>query len=225
MSGAAVSAQSRPNDFRALIVSNPSPAITSWRRYQSGPLRGDPQTVSPQALPKLAAESAAVTPEQVVENPSPAVTSWHRDKGTLRGQPEAVSPQVLPTLAAETVRVKIEQFVEALRDACELSNAMIAEGEISPIDFQTLHYATQSLLPLVGSLKLPPPLILPLQNGGIGTEWHAFGMNIELRFRKPYEVYAVFEDARGVISPYHDRDRDLVQARSALSELSARAAK
>ena len=32
MSGAAVSALSRPNDFRPLFAINPSSTITSWRR-------------------------------------------------------------------------------------------------------------------------------------------------------------------------------------------------
>ena len=159
-----------------------------------------------------------------VITPSPTIASWYRDLSSVHGHREPVSPEPRTALIAETVRVKIEQFVEALRDANELSQAMIAEGEISPIDAQTLQYAIETLLPLIKSFKLPPPLILPLQNGGIGTEWHALGMNIELRFRKPYEVYAVFEDAHGVIPPYHGRDRDLVQARSALSELSTRAA-
>jgi hypothetical protein len=134
-----------------------------------------------------------------------------------------VSPQPLETLTSETVRLRIEQFAEALRDARELSDAMIAEGEISSINAQTLHYANQSLEPFVKSLTLPPPLILPLQNGGIGTEWHACGMNIELRFREPYKVYAVIEDARGVIPPYHGSDPNLVETRSALYELSTRA--
>jgi hypothetical protein len=176
MSGAAVSALTRPNDFRPLSVLNPSPTITSWRRDQGPPRRGA----------------------------------------------EPASPPPLSTLA-ESVRVQIEQFVEALTDAHELSNAMIAEREISPIDAPTVNYAIQSLVPLIMSLKLPPPLILPLQNGGIGIEWHASGMNVELRFRKPYEVYAIFEDARGVIATYQGRDPYLVQARSALSQLNARA--
>jgi len=179
MSGAAVSALSRPNDFRPLFAINPSSTITSRRRVSDSP----------------------------------------------RDQPEPASPQPMTTLFAESVRAKIAQFAEALKDAYELSSAMIAEGEISPIDVQTLNYAVQSLAPLITSLKLPSPLILPLQNGGIGAEWHACRMNIELRFRKPYEVYAVFEDALGVISTYHGRDPYLVQARSALSQLSTRAGK
>ena len=55
----------------------------------------------------------------------------------------------------------------------------------------TVDYAVQSLLPIIKRYKLPAPLMLPLQNAGIGFERHTGGMNIELRFRKPYQVYAV----------------------------------
>jgi hypothetical protein len=48
-------------------------------------------------------------------------------------------------------------------------------------------------------------------------------MNIELRFRNPYHIYAVLEDARGVIQPFHGRDPGLVQTRAALRELATRA--
>ncbi len=156
---------------------------------------------------------------------SVAVTSWNPDQGTLGSQRQSLSQQPLTALALEEpLRVKIEQFREALRDALELSDTMIADEAGDPIDNQTMIYAIQSLEPLFMSLNLPPPLVLPLQNGGIGTEWHTSGMNIELRFRKPYDVYAVLEDAQGAVPPYHGRDPHLVQSRSALCELSARSA-
>jgi len=47
-------------------------------------------------------------------------------------------------------------------------------------------------------------------------------MNIELRFRKPYDIYAVLEDVRGVVLSFHSRDPNLVYARAALRELSNR---
>ena len=72
-------------------------------------------------------------------------------------------------------------------------------------------------------MEMPAPLVLPLQNGGIGAEWQVFGMNIELRFRNPYHIYSVLEDARGVIPPFHGRDPHLVQARTTLRELATRA--
>jgi len=158
-----------------------------------------------------------------IGNPSPAVTVFRRSEGPSRAEREPPSPQRMTTVMAESLRAKIDQFIQALVDAHELSAAMTAEEEIAPIDVHTLRFAIQSLAPLITALKLPPPLMLPLQNGGIGAEWHTSGLNIELRFRKPYEVYAVLEDARNVISAYHGRDPYLVRARPVLSALSARA--
>ena len=152
---------------------------------------------------------------------SPATTGRIPDQETLGAQ-QSLSQQPLTALVPEPVLDRIERFAEALTDALELSDTMVASEEGDPVDDQTLLYAIQSLAPLVISLKLSSPLILPLQNGGIGAEWHTSGMNIELRFRKPYDIYAVLEDARGAIKPFHSRDPDLVHTRSALCELSTR---
>jgi hypothetical protein len=181
MTYAGSSALSRPNDFQALFIGNPSPAITHLRRNQS--------------LPRV---------EQERDNPALRVSGIIKD---------------------ETVRLSIEQFSRAVSDAIALSVEMIAEEEIAPIDVHTLKFAIQSLAPLIATLELPAPLMLPLQNGGIGAEWHTSGLNIELRFRRPYEVYAVLEDAENVIKEYHGRDPDLVQTRFVLSELRARSAR
>lgn len=116
---------------------------------------------------------------------------------------------------------RIDNFIEVLSDALKLNATMLDADEADPIDNQTLQYAVQSLLPLIASLELPALLILPLQNGGIGAEWHASGMNIELRFRKPYDVYALLEDAQGTTS-FRGRDPDLVHTGHALREISRR---
>jgi hypothetical protein len=152
---------------------------------------------------------------------SPATTG-KRDQETSDAPQQSLSEQPLTALVPKPVRDRIEKFTEALTDAFELSDTLVASDEGDPLDHQTLLYAIQSLVPLLLSLKLPPPLILPLQSGGIGAEWHTSGMNIELRFRKPYDIYVVLEDARGAIEPFHSRDPDLVRARSALSELGTR---
>jgi hypothetical protein len=153
---------------------------------------------------------------------SPATTSRLRDQETSDAQQQSLSQQPLTALVPEPVQDRIERFAEALTDALVLSDTMVTSEEGDPVDQQTLLYAIQSLVPLVMSLKLMSPLILPLQEGGIGAEWHMSGMNIELRFRKPYDIYAVLEDARGAIEPFHSRDPDLVRTRSALCELSTR---
>jgi hypothetical protein len=125
------------------------------------------------------------------------------------------------TASAEASLQRIARFREALNDALELSSEMVHDEEGDPVDSQTLQYAALSLSPLIAFLELPTPLILPLQNGGLGAEWHASGMNIELRFRKPYDVYAVLEDAWGVTS-FRGRDPDLERTRIALGELGRR---
>jgi len=154
--------------------------------------------------------------------PSPATAVGTRNPGTPMVQEPVVNEGPLRALVPKAVQRRVEKFVEAVSEALELSNTMVASEEGDPLDYQTFSYAIQSLVPLIASLQLPPPLMLPLQSGGIGAEWHTGGMNIELRFRKPYDIYAVFEDARGAIEPFHNRDPELVRARAALRELSTR---
>jgi hypothetical protein len=128
--------------------------------------------------------------------------------------------QLALTLSIQDSAQRIDRFFEALSDALELNATMADAEEGDPFDVQTWQYAVQSLEPLIASLELPIPLILPLQNGGISAEWHAAGMNVELRFRKPYDVYAVLE-GRGDPT-FHGRDPDLGRARDALRNLSRR---
>jgi hypothetical protein len=138
--------------------------------------------------------------------------------------PEGERPESPAALTERSVRATlIEELRKALIEAIELSKTMVAEDEAAPINDQTYFYAVEVLAPVIIAMKLPVPLILPLQNGGIGAEWHDHGMNIELRFRNPYHIYAVLEDARGEILPFHGRDPHLVRARVALHEFTTRA--
>ena len=138
-------------------------------------------------------------------------------------QSQTVDPQkAVTTSVIDSGRECMEKLFEAVSDAIQLNGTMVAAEEGDPLDSQTLLYAIQSLAPLVMSLRLPPPLILPLESGGIGAEWHTSGMNIELRFRKPYDVYAVLEDVRGATTPFYGRDPDLVHTHPALQQLSRR---
>jgi len=180
---------------------------------------------------------------------SPAIVGWGGDRNFLPAHPDpepitgparssparpelvtipipafAVPEQISAALSeAEAMRTAAQEFYSALDEARQLSRTMVAEDEAIPMDKQTVDYAVQSLLPIIKRYKLPPPLMLPLQNAGIGVEWHTAGMNIELRFRKPYQVYAVLEDAHGAIRDYHGPDPDLVRASSALACLNPRA--
>jgi len=138
--------------------------------------------------------------------------------------PEGERPESPAALTERSVRATlVEELRKALIEAIELSKTMVAEDEAAPINDQTYVYAVEVLAPLIIVMELPVPLILPLQNGGIGAEWHDHGMNIELRFRSPYHIYAVLEDAQGAIQPFYGRDPFLVQTLAALREVSTRA--
>ncbi len=138
--------------------------------------------------------------------------------------PEGERPESPAALTERSVRATlVEELRKALIEAIELSKTMVAEDEAAPINDQTYFYTVAVLAPLIIAMELPVPLILPLQNGGIGAEWHDHRMNIELRFRNPYHIYAVLEDARGEILPFHGRDPHLVRARVALHEFTTRA--
>ena len=137
---------------------------------------------------------------------------------------EGERPESPAALTERSVRATlVEELRKALIEAIELSKTMVDEDEATPINDQTYFYAVEVLAPLIFAMELPVPLILPLQNGGIGAEWHDHGMNIELRFRNPYHIYAVLEDARGEILPFHGRDPHLVRVRVALQEFTTRA--
>jgi hypothetical protein len=166
---------------------------------------GRPRTAQ---KPPWAQTAISVAPRPTLEAPQPA---------------SPVAQESPIALTERSVRKRlVNEFGQAFIDAIELSKTMVAEDEAAPINDQTYFYAFSVLAPLVIDMELPVPLILPLQNGGIGAEWHDHRMNIELRFRKPYHIYAVLEDARGVILPLHGRDPHLVRARTALRELATR---
>ena len=136
---------------------------------------------------------------------------------------QGVRQQSPAALTARSSYSKLEELGKALEDAIQLSDALVAEDEAAPLNAQTFMYAVEALTSLIEETEAPAPLVLPLQNGGIGAEWHDLGLNIELQFRKPYHIYTVLEDARGVIPPLHGRDVHLVQARTALREFASRA--
>jgi hypothetical protein len=182
--------------------------VLTFAPLRTAPKPPSAQTVSPQPAP-VAPRPTPVALRPTLEAPQPAST---------------VAQESLTALTERSVRQRlVDEFGKAFIDAIELSKTMVAEDEAAPINDQTYFYAFSVLAPFIIDMELPVPLILPLQNGGIGAEWHDHGMNIELRFRNPYHIYAVLEDARGVIPPLHGRDLHLVQARTALRELATRA--
>jgi hypothetical protein len=199
----------RPHDFRSSIL---PPAIRSVdseaRANVLSPMHG---------IFAVAAMNLAVM------NTKPDVPVMRVSELTIPNLESQTGYHTSPAaFTRKSLELKVDGFLCALRDAVKFSEAMVAEDEGAPLNIQTWAYASQTLVPLITALDLDSPLLLPLQNGGIGAEWHDFGLNIELRFRNPYQVYVVIEDARGIISPFHDFDSNLLQLNVALRELAAR---
>ncbi len=80
-----------------------------------------------------------------------------------------------------------------------------------------------TLVRLTFGLAVDAPLLTPLQGGGLGAEWHAFGLNIELRYRGPYDTYVLIEDVRGRLETRASRGVSFEAVRGALEELARRA--
>ena len=153
-------------------------------------------------------------PCALVSSASEHAISRAEVRGTLQNSPMA--------LTRKPTNLRINDFALAFNEAVELSESMVSDDEGMPLNSQTWTYAAQELISIVSALDIPLPLMLPLQNGGVGAEWHDSGLNIELRFRNPYQVYAVLEDARGIIPELQDYDQNLALARIALRELANR---
>src|SRR5437764_15384760 len=67
--------------------------------------------------------------------PSPALGT--RDQGKPSFQQQGVNDQSLTALVPKAVQNRIEKFVEAVNEALELSNTMVASEESDPLDYQT----------------------------------------------------------------------------------------
>jgi hypothetical protein len=187
------------SDVLTLDHPRPAPNPPSMRRAQSQPDATQPGSAVASPLSMVTQSAWTVAPE-----------------GERRESPAALTERSVRATLLEELR-------KALIEAIELSKTMVAEDEAAPINDQTYFYAVGVLAPLIITMELPVPLILPLQNGAIGAEWHDHGLNIELRFRNPYDIYAVLEDARDAIQPFYGRDPFLVETLAALRELATRA--
>jgi hypothetical protein len=131
-------------------------------------------------------------------------------------------PGISPPQVNEYTADRKGEFIVAFQEALNQHNLMSSEADIDPIDPQTWEYAWQSLSAIAKTHDLPPPLVSPLQGGGVGAEWHDRGMNIELRFRAPYKVYAVIEDTLDQIQPLSDFDPHFAYVLPALQNFSRR---
>ncbi len=113
-------------------------------------------------------------------------------------------------------------LLEVINAALEMVRDAVEEGEMGPPNVPTWSFALQSLAPMILASNLTMPLFLPLQGGGLGAEWHDQEINIELRFRGPYQVYCLIEDARAEVNSYSGSDPHLHRATEALAILRER---
>jgi hypothetical protein len=97
---------------------------------------------------------------------------------------------------------------------------MVAADEMDPPDPEVWRFAETLLVSFAEFL--PPPLVHPLQLGGVSCEWHERGMNIELRVRGLGDVFTVIEDAQNALPNFSARDPDLRHAIRALQVLQSR---
>lgn len=126
---------------------------------------------------------------------------------------------ISPTSTIQGYRNK-SNFDRAIVDAVETAAEMHRAAEMALPNESVWNDAIAFLQAY--AMVLGAPLITPLQGGGLSAEWHEHGLNIELRFRKDRDVFAVIEDARGEIEAFMARDPDLDHAAQALNILVQR---
>ena len=126
-----------------------------------------------------------------------------------------------PSDAAKLARFS-NDFLSALREGLQLSREMVAADETEPPNVKVWDRAIESIASFIG--RVPAPLVIPLQQGGLSIEWHSEGLNIELRFRESLDPYVLIDDARGEECQWRGRDQALRFAKKALCRLASRCA-
>jgi hypothetical protein len=80
----------------------------------------------------------------------------------------------------------------------------------------TLSFAAECLAVLSAS-GYPAPTVNPSPDGAIYAHWHRNGLEIELIFQGPYDVTALIDDDRGIVTPYDGDDSKLEMVSGALA--------
>jgi hypothetical protein len=91
----------------------------------------------------------------------------------------------------------------------------------SPVDPTTAHFA-ENLLSLL-STGIPAPSFMPGPNGDVWAIWGDFGLNIEICFRSPGDIFSMVDDAWGEIQDFEEPDPGLALTTHVLSDLRRRA--
>ncbi len=110
---------------------------------------------------------------------------------------------------------------EAVADAKIFAGLLVEEGE-DPPDPTIWAWAVNRLEAIATRYDVSVPNLSPLERGRISAEWHDAGIDIELRFRRPGDVYLVLSDARRVVEAFEGRDPLLEKAYAALQEFAGR---
>jgi hypothetical protein len=136
-------------------------------------------------------------------------------------QPHTIASSRVAGASYDRLDALATAFFEALTEA----RSMVEDDEMEAPEADTwnaAHLALSAFLAGPLSEALGVPLISPMRRGGLSAEWHERGLNIELRFRGPTDVYALIEDVRGVIEDFRGRDPHLARTAGAIAELAAR---
>jgi hypothetical protein len=157
-------------------------------------------------------------------------TMAYRDQLTAYERPPFVQPfranrttlQSILTLDASIEDGSFEQWTRVWRDAEKSAAEELSEGVLDPPNLETWTFAWGVLTQLVMSNLISLPIVMPLQSGGVGAEWHEAGLNIELRFRSPTRVYCLIEDAKCTLSRFSGFEGALTAATMALNVLAQR---
>jgi hypothetical protein len=129
----------------------------------------------------------------------------------------ATSPRDYASAAAAA-----QSYLEAFESAASVALEMIAAGDIDQPDAALWEQAINVLAPYAA--RIEKPLVYPLQLGGVSVEWHAEGLDIEIRFRGVGDIFTVVKDVRNKLPRHLGRDPELTHATTALRTLAARTA-
>jgi len=142
--------------------------------------------------------------------------------GAVWGLPHAPGTALglMPPSAMREFEKKKRDFFDAIKVGANLAIEMAIADEMDAPNFDLWKSASIRLIPFVGQVSAP--LVHPLQLGGVSFEWHDAGLNIEIRFRGPQDIFVVIEDARGELPEFMGKDPWLSQAAPALFSLMAR---
>ncbi len=115
---------------------------------------------------------------------------------------------------------KIAEFAKAFYVGLESAIDLAAEDFADRPD-ETLWDAAVSAIEDFAP-HVPPPLVTPLQLGGVSVEWHLLDLDIEIRFRAGYPPFVVIDDVRGELPAFGGHDLALANSVAALRLLASR---